>query len=142
MRVAITGATGLVGRELVPVLQQGGHEPVALVRDLDRGEEILGTDVELRPYDAFDVESVREALQGADGIVNLAGQNLFAKRWNKEFMQALRDSRVRTTNVIYDALHAVPLADRPEGPRVRLCDRDLRSPATRARRVSKTSSTP
>ena len=114
MRVAITGATGFVGSELIAVLQDAGHEPVALVRDLARGEEILGVDVELRAYDAFDADSVRTALKGVDAIVNLAGENVFGKRWNKAFMQAIRESRIDTTNTIYDALHGVSLDERPK----------------------------
>lgn len=114
MRVAITGATGLVGRALVGHLTEAGHEPIALVRDLDRGEEILGDAIELRAYDGFDAASVREALAGTDAIVNLAGENIFGRRWNKAYMQALRDSRIMTTNRIYDALHEVPLEDRPK----------------------------
>lgn len=113
MRVAITGATGFVGQELVSVLREAGHEPVALVRDLERGEAVLGVDVEMREYDGFDPKSVREALAGAEGIINLAGEGIFSRKWNKAYKQALHESRVRTTNTLYDALHEVPLAERP-----------------------------
>ncbi|MEZ6007437.1 MAG: TIGR01777 family oxidoreductase [Planctomycetota bacterium] len=114
MRIAVTGATGFVGRNLVARLREKGHEVRALVRDLGRAEDALGSQAELRLYDPYDLNDVRDALDGIDGVVNLAGENIFGARWTKAVKKSLRDSRVVTTRAFYDALHSVPLEERPK----------------------------
>jgi uncharacterized protein YbjT (DUF2867 family) len=47
MRVFVTGATGFVGRALIPRLQRDGHAVVAWVRSLARARDLLGAEVEL-----------------------------------------------------------------------------------------------
>lgn len=110
MRVAITGASGLVGKRLLRTLQHAGHEPIALLRakpgrDVETESARLHG-VEVRAYDPFDVESTSAAIKGCEGIVNLAGENIFARRWNKAFLQTLRDSRVLTTRALVQAIRA------------------------------------
>lgn len=114
MRIAVTGATGFVGRHLVARLREKGHEVRALVRDLGRAEDALGAAAELRVYDPYDAADVRDALTDVDGVVNLAGENIFGARWTTAVKQSLRDSRVVTTRVLYDALHPVKLEERPK----------------------------
>ncbi|MBV9802551.1 MAG: NAD(P)H-binding protein, partial [Solirubrobacterales bacterium] len=69
MRVAVTGATGLLGRALVATLLGRGDEVVALSRDADRAREALGSGVEPhawpRPTDEPPPEA---ALAGADAV--------------------------------------------------------------------------
>jgi len=110
MRVAITGASGLVGGRLVPHLALRGHEPVALVR-FSTGRDLDALAARLRgaaivEYDSFDAKSTAEAIAGCDGIVNLAGENLFARRWSAAFLKSLRDSRVLTTRALVQAVRA------------------------------------
>jgi uncharacterized protein YbjT (DUF2867 family) len=44
MRVAITGATGVIGRALAEALRNRGDEPVALSRSAARAKQSLGVD--------------------------------------------------------------------------------------------------
>jgi GDP-4-dehydro-6-deoxy-D-mannose reductase len=68
MRVLVTGATGFVGRHLLPALREAGHEPIALGGPQDAPPAVA--------LDLQDAEAVRAAVAAAapDGIVHLAGQ--------------------------------------------------------------------
>ncbi|MDF1701986.1 MAG: TIGR01777 family oxidoreductase [Planctomycetota bacterium] len=119
MRVAVTGATGFVGRHLCPALREAGHEVVALVRpkpgrDLAEVGARLGG-VEARAYDGFDAGSTQEALAGCEAVINLAGENILGQRWSEAFLAHCRASRVDTTRALVEALGAM---DQP--PRILL----------------------
>ncbi len=114
MLIAVSGATGFIGRSLVAHLREQGHHVRALVRDLGRAEDALGDRAELRAVDPVDPRDLRDALRDVDAVVNLAGSGIFETRWNKSVRKALRDSRVVTTRTFYDALHEVPLEARPK----------------------------
>ncbi len=111
MRVLVTGATGFVGRALVLRLQRDRHAVSAWVRDPEKARHALGPDVALRP--AGGPDAWREALVGADGVVNLAGEPLFGRRWTAVRRQALVESRVGLTTQLADALGALPADTRP-----------------------------
>ena len=70
-RVAITGATGYVGRELTSSLIERGHDVRALVRQGARARVAAGAHpVEL---DLFNVDELAGAVQGRDTVVHLIG---------------------------------------------------------------------
>jgi len=99
MRVAITGATGLVGRHLTRALLDRGDEVVPLSR--------ANGDVHGVPTVAWDPvfeDLPAAAIDGVDAIVNMAGASVAEGRWNREHKKAIRDSRVITTTRIADAL--------------------------------------
>jgi nucleoside-diphosphate-sugar epimerase len=73
MKYFVTGATGFVGGVLVKKLREQGHEVHASVRDLDKAKDLQTTGVKLFKGDVTDKESMREAMQGVDGIFHVAG---------------------------------------------------------------------
>lgn len=107
MRVAITGASGLLGSALAERLTQDGAE-IIRVR---RGSQVGAPDVAWNP--AAGILPV-EALDGLDAVVNLAGEPI-ARRWTAARKQAIIDSRVQSTSLLARALAQVR-----EPPRVLL----------------------
>ena len=72
MKIAVTGATGFVGRHLVRSLVAGGHEVTALVRNPRAAADALGPRVRCVGYDLAKAEAPTEALRGAEAVVHAA----------------------------------------------------------------------
>jgi uncharacterized protein len=111
MRVAVTGATGMIGSALVHALVQRGDEVTALSRDATRASEALGVPAETWA----DPEAERpplDALRGRDGVVHLLGE-VIAQRWSDETKREIRDSRVLSTRNLVVALGELPAEERP-----------------------------
>ncbi|MBK3571567.1 MULTISPECIES: TIGR01777 family oxidoreductase [unclassified Streptomyces] len=105
-RIAVTGASGLIGSALVRSLTADGHEVVRLVRRAARGADEVCWDPEGEYVDAA-------ALDGCDAVVNLAGAGVGDHRWTDGYKKTVRDSRVLGTAALAEAVAAL---DRP--PRV------------------------
>jgi uncharacterized protein (TIGR01777 family) len=99
-KVAITGASGWVGRALVPALKAEGRTVVTIGRG-------PGNDV---PWDPTRGIIDRAALAGVEAVVHLAGANI-GERWTPAYKQELRDSRVLSTRLIAETMAA--LSPRP-----------------------------
>jgi len=97
MRNVVTGSTGLIGTALVPLLRQGGHEVLRLVRRRPSAPDERGWDPPAGTIDD-------DALEGADAVVNLCGVGLGDGRWTGEYKQLLRDSRIAATEVLAAAV--------------------------------------
>ena len=96
MKVAITGASGLVGRALVRSLRGDGHEVVRLVRKEPGGADEARWD----PFGAIDAR----ALDGVDAVVHLAGAGIGDHRWTESYKRQIRDSRVVGTRNLAETL--------------------------------------
>ena len=73
MKYFVTGATGFVGGVLVRQLREKGHEVHASVRDVNKASDLRALGVQLFRGDITDKESMREAMQGVDGVFHVAG---------------------------------------------------------------------
>jgi uncharacterized protein (TIGR01777 family) len=97
-RIVVTGSSGLIGRELTSFLTAGGHRVDCLVRRAP----MAGT-TEIR-WDPARGEIDAEALEGADAVVHLAGENIGARRWTPSVKAAIVRSRVDGTALLSETL--------------------------------------
>lgn len=97
MDVAVTGSSGLIGTALVESLRRDGHRVRRLVRRPPAAADEVGWDPDAGTID-------HEALAGVDAVVHLAGESIGDKRWTERQKQRIRDSRVRGTTVVAEAV--------------------------------------
>ncbi len=109
MRIAVTGASGLIGSALVPHLRSVGHEVVRLVRRPPAGPDEITWDPRAGTVDL-------DALQGIDGVVHLAGAGVGDHRWTDDYKRTILSSRVDSTQHHRPGGHE----PRPEAARARL----------------------
>jgi uncharacterized protein (TIGR01777 family) len=98
LRVAVTGASGLVGRALVPALRRAGHRVDRVSR---RPPPPGSTDIQWSPARGT---LERRLLDGVDAVVHLAGESLAAPRWTAAARARIRDSRVQGTRLLAETL--------------------------------------
>lgn len=103
MRVIITGGTGLIGRALAAELVAAGREVVVLSRDPEHHPG-LPPGVRAVRWDASTADSWAPLVEGAEAIVNLAGENLSSGRWTAERKRLIRDSRVNAGRAVVQAV--------------------------------------
>jgi uncharacterized protein (TIGR01777 family) len=104
VRVAVTGATGLIGTRLVRALQARGDEVTVLSRDPLRAREALG-DVDAHAWTPLDGPAPAAALGGRDGVVHLAGEPV-AQRWTDAARRRIHDTRERGTRNLVEGVGA------------------------------------
>jgi uncharacterized protein len=100
VRIAITGARGLIGSMLVPHLRAEGHQVVPIVRGRAALNEITW-DPEAGVIDA-------DALRGVDAVVHLAGAGVGDHRWSASYKGTILSSRVKGTTTLSEALSRLP----------------------------------
>lgn len=100
MKVAITGASGLIGSALVPHLRARGDEVLRLVRRPAAAPDEVQWDPRAGTVDL-------EALNGIDAVVHLAGAGVGDHRWTDAYKREILDSRVQGTHTIVQAMIAL-----------------------------------
>jgi len=102
MRVIITGGTGLIGRALVADLTKDDHETIVLSRRPERAAG-LPAEVRVERWDAQTAEGWGSLADGADALVNLAGENI-AGRWTASRKRRIRESRLNAGRAVVQAV--------------------------------------
>ena len=108
MKIVISGASGLIGTQLVEQLQQHGHDVVRLVRRAANTGEIM--------WDPKAGVLSASALEGADAVIHLSGAGIGDKRWTSSYKREILESRTITTSLI-----ANTIANMSRKPSVFLC---------------------
>jgi uncharacterized protein (TIGR01777 family) len=92
MKIVISGASGLIGTQLVAKLSQSGHEVIRLVRRSPKSGEIQWNP-KSGTLDAA-------ALEGTDAVIHLSGAGIGDKRWSAAYRKEILDSRTDTTALL------------------------------------------
>jgi uncharacterized protein len=109
MRIFVTGATGLIGRRLVRRLHERGDQAVILTRRAGHARELFGNNAIVVEGDPIRPGPWMDAVADCDAAIHLAGENVFARRWNADFQKLLHDSRILSTQHVVEALRRRPL---------------------------------
>ncbi len=102
MRVLVTGASGFLGSAVCDALLARGDETVGLTRDPQRARKGNPT-VTWHAWNPAAERPPASALAGIDSVVNLVGEPI-DQRWTETAKQRIRDSRVRSTKNLVDAI--------------------------------------
>ena len=92
MKIVVSGASGLIGTQLVAKLSSSGHEVVRLVRRSPKAGEIQWNP-KSGTLDAA-------ALEGTDAVIHLSGAGIGDKRWTDGYRKEILDSRTDTTALL------------------------------------------
>ncbi len=112
MRVIITGGTGLIGSTLARSLGVDGHDVIVLSRTPQLRQGILPPEVRVEQWDGVSAAGWGALADGADAIVNLAGESIGGTRfppprWTLERKQRILQSRLHAGAAVMEALHSV-----------------------------------
>lgn len=112
MKVIVTGGTGMIGSALTRALVGRGDSVVALTRNAATARKKLGPEVEVLEWNPPVAGSWAQAFRGADGVVNLAGEPIEAKRWSGAQKDRMWGSRIAATQAVVGAIGAMNVPPR------------------------------
>lgn len=110
LKILVSGSSGVLGRELIPLLTTGGHHVWTLVR---RKPDVEKNEIYWDPEKGILNE---EELPELDAVIHLAGEYIGLGRWQEERKQRVVDSRVYGTELLTRTIAA-----RKRPPKVFLC---------------------
>ena len=106
-KILITGATGLIGRELCRKLYESGDEVTVFTREIRKGEKILPYLNNFVEWDYSKPELWKDEIDGKDAIIHLAGANVMGKRWTESYKKTIMRSRKIATKSLVDAIEMI-----------------------------------
>ncbi len=98
--ILVTGGTGLIGSNLCKILKSKGHTVSILSRSKAKKPNVFNWNIEENYID-------KEAVINSDYIIHLAGAGIADKRWTSERKKVLIDSRVKSTNLLFQKVTAL-----------------------------------
>jgi len=99
MKILITGATGLVGKQLSAYLSTAGHSVYKLVRQ----KNLSASEIYWNP-DTSEIDTAALEAAQIDAVIHLAGENIAAKRWTTKQKSLIAASRVNGTRLLATTL--------------------------------------
>jgi hypothetical protein len=102
-KIVISGATGLVGKKITQQLIRRGDDVTVLTRSIKNAKELLPGAHSYIEWNSSNSDW-QFCLEGKDAVINLAGENLMAKRWNEIHKKNILESRVKGTRALVRAI--------------------------------------
>lgn len=102
MKILLTGATGLIGKELGKALVANGHEVISVSRSAAKAKKLLPYQTEVVEWLGEDVFPA-SIISKVDGVIHLMGENIADERWTAPVKKRLVDSRVNATRFLKQA---------------------------------------
>ena len=104
MKLLLTGCTGFIGRELIPLLIKEGHSLTVISRQTKGRLNTIVNDssiklIQMNPAESssWDKEEIQNSLKSCEGVINLAGEPIAEKRWTTDHCKEITNSRIETT---------------------------------------------
>jgi len=100
MKILVTGATGFVGKTLLPLLVEKGHEIIVLTRDIKSAPVRLPVACKIIEWGP--AKTLPHMEGDIDIVINLCGENVASGRWTSKRKQAIYNSRILSTRNLID----------------------------------------
>ncbi len=104
MKLLLTGCTGFIGRELIPLLIKEGHSVTVISRQSKGKIKAIANDqrisfIQMNPAESssWNQEEIQSSLKSCEGVINLAGEPIAEKRWTEDHCKEITNSRIETT---------------------------------------------
>ena len=104
MKLLLTGCTGFIGRELIPLLIKEGHSLTVISRQSKGKLKAIANNqsinvIQMNPAESssWDKEEIQNSLKSCEGVINLAGEPIAEKRWTTNHCKEITNSRIETT---------------------------------------------
>ncbi|HAY33132.1 MAG TPA: TIGR01777 family oxidoreductase [Ignavibacteria bacterium] len=106
-RILVTGATGLIGKNVVNELCSKGSFVKILTYSKDKAKDLFKKHYTVQIYDWSKFEdpfTLSGLISETDCIINLAGENISGKKWDKKFKEKIYNSRINLTQLISESI--------------------------------------
>ena len=98
-KIIILGGTGFIGKRLANHLKQNGYEIIILSRNPGQSTKLLPEFQHIK-WDLENHSYWRDFINGAYGIINLAGASIGGHRWTRKYKEQILSSRLTSTNAL------------------------------------------
>ncbi len=105
MKVIITGGTGLIGAALASSLAADRHDVIVLSRSPQKATNLPGS-VQVVAWDGRSAKGWGRLADGADAMINLAGESIAEGRWTPERKRRIEQSRLEAGQAVVEAIQA------------------------------------
>jgi len=104
MKIVVAGGTGFIGRRLVLEMVAAGHSIVVLTRNPEASKPLFPAAVLLERWDGKTAAGWGGHVDGADAVINFAGEPIAAKRWSSGQKERIVASRINAAQAVAEAI--------------------------------------
>lgn len=104
-KIFVSGATGLIGRELIKKLFNRGDDITVVTRNKSRHYDDFSYVYRMEEVDFHSSDELADLIEEQDVVIHLAGANISEKKWTPDFKQIILESRIITTRLIVEAIN-------------------------------------